>query len=86
LYVLPTLVPTYINARADECVAIAQGCGERIVQCRGGEYTVIGYYLASHAGERVLCYILRAPSRTDGSRRRTNNGALYAPAGDDHEH
>jgi hypothetical protein len=86
LYVVPTLVPTYLNARADECVAIARGREERTVQCRGGLYTVIGYYLASHGGERVLCYVLRAPSKTDGSRRRTNNGALYTPAGDDHEH
>ncbi len=62
--VLPTLDSEYLNARADECPAIAKDRGERIVRYRGGVYKVIGYYVACDAAEdRVLCYILRAPWR-----------------------
>ena len=64
MHVLPTLDSEYLNARADECPAIAEDRGGRIVRYRGGVYMVIGYYVACEAAdERVLCYILRAPWR-----------------------
>lgn len=78
MQVLPTLGPIYLNARADECEAVVNDHGVRIVRYRGGMYTVIGYYLASHAGERVLCYVLRAPCAIDRPLRRANNSAPYA--------
>ena len=62
-----TLEPIYLNARADECAAMAKDRGVRIVWHQGDVYTVIGYYLAAHQGERVLCYVLRGPSRPDGA-------------------
>ena len=79
MHVFSTLDPVYLNARAEECTAVAKDRGVRTVWYRGGVYSVIGYYLASHQGERVLCYILRSPTRFEGAHRRANNGAPYAP-------
>jgi hypothetical protein len=79
VHVRPTWDPVYLNAKAEECAPMVKDNGARTVWYRGGLYTVIGYYLAAHAGERVLCYVLRqALPRIYESRRTATNGASDA--------
>jgi hypothetical protein len=79
--VLRTLDPIYLNARADECLAVTKDRGVRTVRYQAGLYTVIGYFLAFHAGERVLYYILRPALGTNGALGRPDNSASYATPG-----
>jgi hypothetical protein len=47
------------NVRADQC-SVSLGTNDSSVRYQGGEYAVVGVYLASAArGRPSLCYVLR---------------------------